>query len=102
VTNDSQSVVSLSPGSAADGIGTIEESDGELTLELSNINADSQLLVGQASGNEPTQETISSTALEITENASYGDSDYATGIDVSVSTSAANSGLGLLFPYGEY
>jgi len=97
VTNDSQSTLSLSPGTAADGIGGISESDGELTLDLSDINADSQLLVGQASGNDPTQETISSTAFEITDNASYGDSDYATGVDISVSTSSANSGLGLLF-----
>jgi len=97
VTNDSQSTLSLSPGTAADGIGGISESDGELTLDLSDINADSQLLVGQASGNDPTQETISSTAFEITDNASYTDSDYATGVEVSVSTSAANSGLGMIF-----
>src|SRR6056297_1641426 len=68
VTNDSTSTLSLSPGDAADGIGGIEESDGQLSLTFNNANADSQLIVGDAPSADPTSDTIGSAAFEITNN----------------------------------
>jgi len=99
VSNDSSSTIALSPGTEVDGIGTIEEnSDGQLTFTLSDINADSQLVIGNAPSADPSTQTISSTAFEITDNADWGsNNDLATAIDVSISSSTSGSGLGLIF-----
>ena len=97
VTNDSASTLSLSAGDAVDGVGDISETDGQLSFSLSDINADSQLIIGDAPSADPTSDTISSTAFEITNNATYDDSDMATAIEVEVSGSGSASGLGLLF-----
>ena len=102
VTNDSSSALSLSAGTAADGIGTIEESDGQLTFTLSNINADSELIIGDAPSADPSEDVIGSAAFTIdTSEVKYDDPDFATGIEVSVTPSDPNnvpdSGLGLIF-----
>jgi len=99
VSNDSSSTIGLNAGTAAAGLGTIEEaSNGQLTFTLSDINADSQLVIGNAPSADPSTQTISSTAFEITDNADWGsNNDLATAIDVSVSSDSGNSGLGLIF-----
>jgi len=100
VTNDSQSTLSVSAGTT-DGIGNITESDGKLSIDLSDINANSQLLIGDAGGPDPSKTTISKTAFEITDNATYDsfeNEEYATGVDVSISSSSSpSSGLGMIF-----
>jgi len=99
VTNDSSSMVSLSADGATDGIGTIEKSNGQLSFTLSNINADSQLVIGDAPSNDPASDTISDYAFTISDNLKSDalDSDEAIAVEVEVSGSGSASGLGLVF-----
>ena len=97
VTSDSASAVKLSAGDAATGgFADISESNGQLGFSTSDINAGGQLVVGSAGGNDPSSNVVSSTAFEITDNASLGTNE-AMGLDVSVSSDSGNSGLGLIF-----
>jgi len=104
VTNDSSSAVEMSAGTAASGgfADISEGSDGTLGFSTADINEGGQLIVGDATGNDPTSNTISSAAFELgigsDNNWSLG-TDTAMGIEVKVKNASDNtsSGLGLLF-----
>jgi len=102
VTADNSSIIELKPSDAVSDVDLIKSSGGKLTFSLTDINADSQLVIGDAPNKEPENATINSAAFKIKDTAGYNDTsnsntDFATGIDVSVSSTAGSSGLGLRF-----
>jgi len=103
VTSDDSSVVQLTSGTAAQGgfasVGdNLDNNDnGQLGFKTGDINAGGELLVGSASGSDPTTDTVNPAAFKIADNASLG-ANTAMGLDITVKPGDnTNSGLGLFF-----